>query len=145
MPYVISKMAANTEYTVYKRVQDGKEVRNIPQRGIVVKGGQGVADRRTLLVPTNGVVTEITDEEAEILKQNTVFKMHEENGYVKIVYSKDTDSAANEMQKEDDSAQLTKEDFRNSIPGAEDATLKVDGEKVETSTKVAASHKRNKG
>lgn len=145
MPYVISKMAANTEYTVYKRVEDGKEVRNIPQRSILIKGGQGVADRRTLLAPSNGVVTEISDEEAEILKQNAVFCMQEQNGYVKIVYNKETDAAASEMKKEDDSAQLTQEDFRNPIPGAEDATLKVDGKTVETSSSAEQSRKRNKG
>ena len=145
MPYVISKMAANTEYTVYKRIQEGKEVRNIPQRSILIKGGQGVTDRRTLLAPTNGVVTEITDEEAEILKQNTVYQMHEQNGFVKIVYTKETDSDAREMAKEDDSAQLTAEDFRTPIPGAEDATLKVDGETVETSNTAEQSRKRNKG
>jgi len=49
---------------------------------VLVKGGAGVANDR--LITPRGVVTEITEEQAEALRANPVFAMHEKNGFVQI-------------------------------------------------------------
>lgn len=89
---------------------------------VLVKGGAGVANDR--LITPRGVVTEITEEQAEALRANPVFAMHEKNGFVQIGEAKvDPDEAAADMTGRDQSAPLVPEDLpADSRPmGSEDA------------------------
>ncbi len=134
MPYVISTMGQPTDYAFYKRFEDGRGIRNQLERTIHVAGGQGVMEPKALITPENGVVTEISDEEAELLKNHPVFKMHEASGNVRIVSHKLNVERTVEkhMAHDDDSSQLTPEDFADDAAAAEnaDSELKMNGRKV---------------
>lgn len=105
MPYVTSKMGAGVIYAIY-----GKTAGGLPyiQKEIVVNGGSGVMNKN--LITPNGVVTSVSDEEAEMLKSNPLFKLHEANGYVKIHRTAKTKT--NDLKEKDNSAQKTAEDYQ---------------------------------
>ena len=136
MPYVISTLAQDQEYTFYKTIRDGRSIRHIPEpeKTVRIKGGQGVMEQKSLLTPDNGVVTEITDEQAELLKTHPCFLEHEKNSKVRIVNNKLNveKTVEKHMDKEDDSAQLTPSDFGNEAAEAEAANseVKINGGKV---------------
>ena len=149
MPYVISTSGNDTEYTEYRTVKENKDIRNTPIKSVIVKGGQGVMRRKELFTPNNGVVTEVSPEDAEFLANHPVFKKHALRGFVRLVnYQPDDKRAAKEletMEKEDDSAQLTPEDFGAEAAAVEEggAELKISGKKV--AAKVGRpSRKRSK-
>ena len=57
------------------------------------------------LITPRGVVTEITEEQADYLRANKVFQLHEKNGFVQISDAKtDPDKAAADMTGRDQSA-----------------------------------------
>ena len=105
MPYITSTMSAGVKYAVY-----GKTAGGLPKvvKEIEVKGGANVTDK-TLYTPT-GVVTKVTDEEMELLKNHPVFQMHQKAGFVKV--SKLGGENTKNLQKEDNSAQPTAETFK---------------------------------
>lgn len=108
MPFIITTLAAGVEYTNYRKTPSGKYV---AEESVTVKGGSGVADKRTLVTPL-GVVTRVTAAQIKILKANPLFKDHLEKGFVTIVDKdpRDADAAATAMPR-DESAQLTPEDY----------------------------------
>lgn len=111
MKYVASKLSYQQEFTFYAPAQGGGPA--IRTGGITVKGGCNVRDEHTLVLPTDGVITEITDEEATLLASHPVFKMYERNGAMKIVASeRDGRRAARDLFEKDGSAQLNEKDFR---------------------------------
>ena len=147
--FVVSTMSGDVEYTAYARKQEGKDLRNIPVKSVCIKGGQGVMKRRELITPYNGVVTEVSDSDIEMLRSNPIFKRHEQRGFVRIVDFESERKVApmvqNEMTAEDDSAQLTPEDFANEAEIAESNgdELKIGGKKVSSKGRKR-SNKRNK-
>ena len=146
--FVVSTMAADVEYVVYKHTADGKELRNTPLRSVRIKGGQGVMMRKTLVTPENGVVTPVSAEEADILKNHPVFLKHEKRGFVRLVdYESERKTAQlvnSEMEKEDDSAQLTADDFATDaarLKGENGDDLKIGGKKVSAGSKRSRKRK----
>lgn len=107
--YVYSTLANDNVYTGY--TEGGAD---LPRKTyeILVKGGTGVAGKWTNLMTPRGVVTEITDEEAEALKSNVIFNRHKDNGFVTLD-SKYTEpeKVAADMEGRDASAPLVDEDF----------------------------------
>ena len=57
MKYVASKLSYQQEFTFYAPAQGGGPA--IRTGGITVKGGCNVRDEHTLVLPTDGVITEI--------------------------------------------------------------------------------------
>lgn len=111
MKYVASKLSYEQEFTFYAPNAGGGPA--IRTGGITVKGGCNVRDQHTLVLPTDGVLTEISDEDAERLAAHPVFKLYERNGAMKIVGSeRDGRRAARDLFEKDGSAQLTEKDFR---------------------------------
>lgn len=107
--YVFSTLAAAVSYTGYAAPLGD----SLPQvaMSVVVNGGAGVANKRTLDTP-RGVVTEVTEEEAKFLAGHPVFQIHLKNGYVQISDAKaDGDEAAADLTGRDESAPLVDEDF----------------------------------
>lgn len=107
--YVFSTLAAAVSYTGYAEPKGD----NLPQvaMSVVVNGGAGVANKRTLQTP-RGVVTEVTEEEAKFLAGHSVFQIHLKNGFVQISdKNADGDEAAADMTGRDESAPLVDEDF----------------------------------
>ena len=108
MPYVLSKLANAQTYVKYAK--GGNNI-NIPMASVTIKGGADVADKKTLTSP-QGVITSVTADELEILKENPCFQQHLEQGFVNYYNMKpDVEKKAEKMPK-DKSRQLTKEDFK---------------------------------
>lgn len=79
---------------------------------IHINGGANVADRKTLLTPA-GVVTELTDEDYEMLIASDFYKRQNAAGFLRPV---ETKAEAEEptkkgMNKRDKSAQKTQADY----------------------------------
>ena len=119
--YIYSTLAAGVDYTFYKdgpRLRpDSPETRKIKTRHITIKGGAGVATRRTNLsgeiVTPNGMVTKVDDEELSLLESHALFKQHVEAGYIKVEKKNvKTDKAIEYMQKRDVSAPKIPSDFK---------------------------------
>ena len=107
MPYVYSTLTASQKYTTYKK---GNNDMAVVDRQIVINGGAGISDK--FLRTPNGVVTNVTDEEFELLKTNKAFVRHAERGYIKVDEKlHDVDNVAADMETRDASAPLVDGDF----------------------------------
>lgn len=104
MPYIISTLSSNVTYAVYGKATGGLP---IVKKEITVNGGTGVLNK-TFVTP-NGVVTEVSDADLEILEAHPLFKRHKDNGFIKIVKSPKVDTS--NMAEKDSSAQLVEKDF----------------------------------
>lgn len=107
--YIFSTLSAAVSYTGYAEPKGD----NLPQvqMSVVINGGAGVANKRTLETP-RGVVTEVTEEEAKFLAAQPVFALHVQNGFIQVSEAKaDGDDAAADMTGRDESAPLVDEDF----------------------------------
>ena len=104
--YVVSTLSQDTSYPIWS---DG-EVKTV-KKHIVVKGGTGVANKN--LITPLGVVTQITEDEAKHLADHRLFKLHQKNGFVRILDRKiDPEVAVTDgMNSRDNSAPLVPEDF----------------------------------
>ena len=106
--YIASKLSFDqtfdlydTSHSPYKRI-----------KSILVKGRSNVRDPHTLVMP-DGVITEISDEDAEILSRDPLYKQYESNGMMKLVNSKaGARSAKADLAEKDGAAQLTEKDYR---------------------------------
>lgn len=106
--YVYSKMSAAVDFNIFRKggadmpIKDGK---------ITIHGGAGVANKN--LITPNGVVTEVTDEELEILNAHPLFIQFKENGYISVEKKKvDVEKVvANMGDKADPSAPISPADY----------------------------------
>jgi hypothetical protein len=74
---------------------------------IVINGGAGVANKRTLITPL-GVVTQVTDEQLEQLKREPAFQGHMKDGFITIdSVCLDADKMAKNMAKDEGASQET--------------------------------------
>ena len=70
--FIVSRASQDNEYIVWTTTPNGqKQV----QKSILIKGGANVMDKATMTTP-NGVVTEVPDEDWEILKEHSAFQRH---------------------------------------------------------------------
>lgn len=108
MPYIVSKLAGGMDYTFYAKGANGKQ---IAQGIISVKGGAGVANKKTLITP-QGLVTPATADEIKKLRTNPVFVAHEKDGFLKVLEKdpRDADKAAADLAR-DEGDQLTADDY----------------------------------
>ena len=108
MPFIVSKASQDVCFCVWNRPKNGILKAG---RKILIKGGAGVLDKKTLETP-NGDVTEVSKEELEFLKSNSSFKRMCERGFMMVETNKTTaEKKAEKKDKKDRGAQLTKEDF----------------------------------
>lgn len=111
MPYILSTLSSNQNYTQYVKGINGV---NNKAESVFIKGGANVADKTTLTTP-KGVSTEITKDQLEILKANKDFKRHLENGFLTILDDEPkTEKIKEKAQKmrKDASKQKTAKDFK---------------------------------
>lgn len=108
MPFILSTLSTPVEYTVYSRDLAGQNptVNRVITK-VVIDGYANMANKH--FITEKSVLTEVTDEQVELLKQNKVFQMHVDNGYMKIVETR-TDDTSN-MEEFDKSAPLTPEKY----------------------------------
>ena len=104
MAFILSTLSAPVEYTIYcKDFAGDQPTLNRVIRKIVIDGYANIANKH--FITEKSVLTEVTDEELELLKANKVFLMHVNNGYLKIIETKTNDTS--NMEEFDKSAPLT--------------------------------------
>lgn len=107
--YVYSTLANDQEYTTWKKT--GNDL-PLADRSVVIKGGFGVADKKTIVTSYGAAVTQITESQLEDLRANEVFQMHEKNGFMVVKdQSESGEVAASDMDTKDNSAPLVPQDF----------------------------------
>ena len=107
--YVFSTITADVAYTGYKPMREGQQV-NVVEHSVLIKGGANVADGN--FVTPEGVVTEISEEDLAHCMANPVFKLHMENGFIKVdKKDQKIEKAVSDMVKRDESAPLTEDDY----------------------------------
>jgi hypothetical protein len=113
MNYVFCTLANNQGYTHYEPpVEKGALPREV--KTIFVKGGASVAQLSgTSGIHTpSGFATAVSDEDLELLEQNAVFKMHKQNGHIKVdKKDKDIEKAVVDMNRIDQSSPKVEADF----------------------------------
>lgn len=104
--YVFSTLACDQLYTNWQVSSiTGQDPIHVGH--VLVKGGAGIANSRTLVTP-QGVATEVTDEQLALLEQNEDFKRHKSGGYIRVeARSKDVDKVAADMSAGDKSRPYT--------------------------------------
>ena len=109
MKMILSTLTAPQDVVITKKSESGAlEI----VKTITIKGGANVIDRRTLATP-QGVVTELSDADFDLLKKTAFYQRMESRGYLRPVETKETaeDTKKAGMEKKDNSAQKTEEDF----------------------------------
>lgn len=108
MPYVLSKLANTQIYTQY--VKDVTNNINIVKAQVTIKGGADITDKN--LITPDGVVTNVTRDQLEILKANRDFQKHLKTGCVKYFeFEPKIDKEVDKMEK-DNSKPLTPDDYK---------------------------------
>jgi len=106
--YVFSTLAADMDYHVHEPARDG--VPPARKHTVHIAGGAGIANKN--LITPNGVMTTITTEELSLLEQVPLFKMHKDNGYIKVEMRRaDAEKVATDMATDDPSKPLTPADY----------------------------------
>lgn len=118
--FIVSRASQDNEYIVWATTQNGQKM---VKKSILIKGGANVIDKTTMTTP-NGVVTEISDEDWEILKEHTAFKRHMKAGFMEPLKEekKARKSAKEKSDKKDGGAQLTPKDFEDRNQKAPDVS-----------------------
>ena len=130
MKYVVSKLSFGQEFSFYAPNEGGGPAVKIG--GILVKGGCNVRNEHSLVMTTDGVVTELSDEDAVRLAAHPVYQMYEKNGAMRLVGTRgDARSASGDLIEKDGSAQLTEKDFKKKGRKAPKAVAQAKAEEEE--------------
>ena len=109
--FIYSTLAADTAYAFY---EDGVGGMKITTDKIVIKGGANVADKN--FVTPLGVVTQVSKDQADRLREHRVFKKHLDGGFV-FIYDEKKDPekviSAEGMQTRDVSAPMVPNDVES--------------------------------
>lgn len=123
--FIYSTMSAPVRYCA--AVEGGGDL-PVPQDGIVIAGGTGVANKN-LITPTGAVATRVTGEQLEQLRTDRVFNEHLKNGYLLVsAGEKDAEVVASDMESRDASAPLTPQDFEATGQAAPQVGAPSDGD-----------------
>lgn len=80
---------------------------------IRIEGNANVVNPMTLKTPT-GTVTEISDEDLELLKKNEAFQRHVARGFMRVM-TDEPNINTNDMQKRDNCAQLNDYEYSQGL------------------------------
>lgn len=105
MPHVTSTLSASQSYDFIEKLAGGELH---VYHSIVIQGGANVPNKN--LITLDGVVTEISKKDADMLKDHPNFKRHQERGFVKLHMGSKADTKG--LEAEDSSAPLNKEKCR---------------------------------
>jgi hypothetical protein len=111
MPFIVSTLSNGQTYTGWasESITGGQVARPaVAMEKVNIKGGANVMGA---LHTPDGVLTEITEAQLAMLKNNRVFLIHEKNGHVKVLARKaDPDKVAEkDLKDRDESAPLSVE------------------------------------
>ena len=111
MRYVASKLSFDQKFVFYAKGDVRAPAVEIGS--VVVRGRQNVRDPHTLVMPTSGAITEVTDEDAARLVADPMFADYRKNGMMEILNTGgDAKRAAKDLAEKDGAAQLTESDFK---------------------------------
>lgn len=124
--YVYNTLANDQRYT-----ERGKNRTVVAS--VFIAGKANIPNKHMLT--SRGVVTEVTDEQLAILRNNAIFKLHEKNGFITVERRKvNADKVADSMNNNDPSAPDT--EAKLAAEGAETpATAPADGKPKRGSNK----------
>lgn len=107
--YIASTLSSSVIYE--QHVAGGGDL-PIAEGRIEIFGGANIPDKY-MRTPDGAVITPVTSDELEILQGNTVFKLHEKNGFMKVSEKKpEPEVIAADMEGRDASAPLVDQDFK---------------------------------
>ncbi len=108
MPFIYSTLTSSQRYVKWSDAPAGGTPRE--ERAILINGGANVANKN--IITPQGVVTEVSDSDLALLKENKLFKTHLDNGFITI-QEKETsvEKVVSNMESRDESAPLTPQDF----------------------------------
>ena len=116
--HVYSTLSSPQRYTKYA-IGAGDMPRE--DKSVLIKGGANIADKN--FITPRGVVTTITEEDYEFLKENSMFKTHVDNGYITVEKSNTSiDKVVADMVARDESAPMVPQDYE--VDGKEAPTVK---------------------
>lgn len=108
MPFVYSTLSCDQRYVKWSDAPAGGTPRE--ERSILISGGANVA-KKNIITP-QGVVTEVTEADLALLNENTLFKTHVKNGHITVQQKEvQVEKAVADMEKRDESAPLTPQDY----------------------------------
>jgi len=103
---IYSTLTAPQAYGIHKELPAGGT--EIVKR-IYINGGHGLTNRNLILL--QGTVTEISDEDYDLLKEHHTFQVHVKNGFITVDKKKiDIEKAISNLAQRDGSAPVTQED-----------------------------------
>lgn len=108
MPYIYSTASADTAFKIRDEQHQVIET-------IFVAGKANIANKHMLT--SQGVSTEVSDEQLKKLESIPVFRQQVANGFLKVDSKRNADKVAKEMAPKDKSAPATKDDFKQSVDG----------------------------
>ena len=112
--YLFSTLTFDNLYVIYKKTD--VNANPVIEKKVLIKGGHLMATKS--LITPKGIMTEISDEDFEVLKQDYGFIQHEKNGFLKVEKKKmDAEKASISMEQKDGSTPKTPEDFEKSESG----------------------------
>lgn len=112
--YVQSTMSAGLDVRIYKK-DNGSPIKQV-LKTIHINGGANVRDKNSIFTP-NGAMTEVSDEDFELLMKDHTFKEMLNNKY--IVVTGDHHLNTKENNPKDNSAQKTPEYYEKVRKGKE--------------------------
>lgn len=126
MFYVYSTLTCDNFYVLYAK-NESKDI-SVAQKKILIRGGHGVATKH--FVTPQGVLTQISDEDMEILQKDIHFQNHVKKGFIKFEKKKsEPEKVAQDMAQKDGSAPLTPKDFEKAADDDGIVKYKVKGKK----------------
>ena len=106
MPYVYSTLTAPNTYASHNPAVCGTNAPPRLDRSVTIAGGANTTNRN--FITRKGVVTKVSDADADFLAKNPVFKRHLAGGFVTIEAKKaDSKSVAKNLTESDTSAPMT--------------------------------------
>lgn len=108
--YIYSTLTSDNKYTAYDKNGQGDLV--IPRHSVLINGGANLADKN--LITPKGTLTIVSDEDLEFLEDNTIFKLHKDNGFIRVEKKHaEVAKVVKDMEKGDKSKPKTPADYEN--------------------------------
>ena len=112
MAHIVSKNNKTHSYRIYD--ENGRTAKLI-----TVKGGSGIADKKTLIAPS-GVITNISDSDLVLLRASEEFQRHLKGGLIAIIGNKnDKEKVVKDLQENTKSSQLKEADVKKMTTATE--------------------------
>lgn len=122
MPFIYSTLTCSNTFVLYAPKNDPNALSRIIKR-IEIHGGHGMKHPKALDTP-KGVVTQVSDEELDLLQQSSSFKRQVAAGFIVVDAKKiETEKMAENMAQKDASAPLTPKDFEVAKDSTEEAPI----------------------